>query len=315
MRADRLVATLLFLQAKGRATAAEVAAELEVSQRTARRDLEALAVAGVPVYSTAGKGGGWSLIGGARTDLTGLSATEARALMMVTGAAPSTTPALKAAVRKLVQALPETFRADAEAAVESTLVDPSRWGRTVTTDVEPPHLDALQRAVVEGKQVTLGYQTPNKAPSVRRVHPLGIVMKAQVWYLVCGTAQGDRTFRISRVTSVETSDDPVEKRQDFNLEDTWKELNANFASFGRTSVAVALAHPDIMKPLEGMLGHKIQVGAEQPDGRFIVNISGISDFMLAVDLAAFGGKVEVLSPPGVRSDLAVIGKELVDLYA
>ena len=92
MRADRLVATLLVLQARGRVTAAEVAAELEVSERTSRRDLEALAMAGIPVYSQQGRGGGWSLIGGARTDLTGLSAPEARALFLVAGPSSVATP-------------------------------------------------------------------------------------------------------------------------------------------------------------------------------------------------------------------------------
>ena len=91
MRADRLVATLLLLQARGRVTAAEVAKELEVSLRTARRDLEALSVAGIPVYSQTGRGGGWSLVGGARTDLSGLTAAEARALFLVAGPSAAVT--------------------------------------------------------------------------------------------------------------------------------------------------------------------------------------------------------------------------------
>src|SRR5215510_3831994 len=103
MRADRLVATLLLLQARGRVTAAEVAEELEVSVRTARRDLEALAMAGIPVYSQTGRGGGWSLVGGARTDLSGLTAAEAQALFLVAGPSAALTPEAKAALRKLVQ--------------------------------------------------------------------------------------------------------------------------------------------------------------------------------------------------------------------
>ena len=94
MRADRLVATLLFLQTRGRVTAAEVAAELEVSERTARRDLEALGTAGVPIYSRAGRNGGWQLLGGARTDLSGLNAAEARALFLVAGPSSAATPAV-----------------------------------------------------------------------------------------------------------------------------------------------------------------------------------------------------------------------------
>src|SRR5215831_11013962 len=154
MRADRLVATLLFLQSRGRVTAEEVAAELEVSVKTARRDLEALAIAGIPVYSQPGRGGGWSLIGGARTDLTGLTAAEARTLFLIAGPSSAITPEAKAALRKLVHALPETFRAEAEKAASAIVLDPARWGGKAP--LPPPHLEALQEAVIEGRQIRLG---------------------------------------------------------------------------------------------------------------------------------------------------------------
>ncbi|WP_143265471.1 helix-turn-helix transcriptional regulator, partial [Amycolatopsis lexingtonensis] len=115
MRADRLMAILLLLQQREQLTAADAARELEVSERTARRDFDALAMAGVPVYSIQGRGGGWRLVGGARTDLSGLTAGEARALFLVAGPASAATPAVKAALRKLVRALPEPFRVQAEA--------------------------------------------------------------------------------------------------------------------------------------------------------------------------------------------------------
>jgi predicted DNA-binding transcriptional regulator YafY len=123
MRADRLVATLLLMQARGRVTAAELAGELEVSVATARRDLEALSAAGVPVYPQPGRGGGWSLLGGARTDLTGLTAAEAQALFALAGPGAAIVPEVRSALRKLVQALPGTFRADAEAAAEAVVID------------------------------------------------------------------------------------------------------------------------------------------------------------------------------------------------
>src|SRR6266436_1226970 len=125
VRADRLVAVLMLLQTRGRVTAAEVAAELEISERTARRDLDALAMAGLPVYSQPGRNGGWELLGGARTDLSGLNAAEARALFLVAGPSSTATPEVKAALRKLVRALPETFRSQAEAASEAVVVDPT----------------------------------------------------------------------------------------------------------------------------------------------------------------------------------------------
>ena len=125
MRADRLVATLLTLQARGRVTAAQLAEELEVSVATARRDLEALSAAGIPVYPQVGRAGGWQLLGGARTDLSGLSAVEARALFLLVGPAASVDPDAKAALRKLVRALPETFRDDAQAAADAVVIDSS----------------------------------------------------------------------------------------------------------------------------------------------------------------------------------------------
>ncbi|MGH3545431.1 MAG: helix-turn-helix transcriptional regulator, partial [Mycobacteriales bacterium] len=128
MRADRLVATLLLMQARGRVTASELADEFEVSVATSRHDLEALSAAGIPVYPQPGRGGGWSLLGGARTDLSGLTATEAQALFLLVGPAASTAPKVKSALRKLVRALPDTFRTDAEAAVNAVVIDPARWG-------------------------------------------------------------------------------------------------------------------------------------------------------------------------------------------
>ena len=126
MRADRLVALLLLLQRRGKVTAAEVADELEISERTARRDLDALAMAGLPVYSIQGRGGGWQMLGGGRTDLSGLSADEARALFLVAGP-QAASPELRAALRKLVRALPEPMRDRAEAAADAVVVDPRGW--------------------------------------------------------------------------------------------------------------------------------------------------------------------------------------------
>src|SRR6266550_5988503 len=149
MRADRLVATLLLMQSRGRVTATELASELEVSVATARRDLEALSAAGIPVYPQPGRGGGWSLVGGARTDLSGLSATEAQALFLLVGPAAVSDEA-KAALRKLVRALPQTFRADAEAAASATVIDPTRWGERDRR--RPEMVDLLQAAVIRRRK-------------------------------------------------------------------------------------------------------------------------------------------------------------------
>ena len=130
MRADRLVAILMLLQTRGRVTAADVAAELEISERTARRDLDALAMSGVPVYSVQGRNGGWRLAGGGRTDLSGLTAAEARALFLVAGPSSAATPELRAALRKLVRALPEPMRDSAQTASSAVVIEPHGWDQS-----------------------------------------------------------------------------------------------------------------------------------------------------------------------------------------
>ena len=142
MRADRLVATLLVLQASGAASRPRSWPELEISERTARRDLEALAMAGVPVYSQPGRGGGWELVGGASTDLSGLTADEARALFLLAGPSAAT-PEVRAALRKLIQALPATFRAHARGRRERHRARSGRLGPRRAP--LPDHLEALQR--------------------------------------------------------------------------------------------------------------------------------------------------------------------------
>ena len=148
MRADRLVAILMLLQTRGRVTAAEVADELEVSERTARRDLEALGIAGLPIYSVQGRGGGWRLLGGGRTDLSGLTAAEARALFLVAGPS-SASPEVRAALRKLVRALPEPFRRGRGGGVCRSC---GRRGRLGRAQPRPPPAPPSRRGAAGGSR-------------------------------------------------------------------------------------------------------------------------------------------------------------------
>jgi predicted DNA-binding transcriptional regulator YafY len=312
MRADRLVATLLFLQSRGRVTASEVAEELEVSVRTARRDLEALSIAGIPVYSQAGRGGGWSLVGGARTDLSGLTATEARTLFLVAGPSSAITPEAKAALRKLVQALPETFRAEAEKAASAIVLDPAGWGRTAPPP--PPHLEALQQAVIEGMQVRLGYTDRNRAVSERLVHPLGLVAKGSVWYLVADTDGGLRTFRLWRVSSVEVTDDPVRQPPGFDLTETWQAMVRDMDERRGSRRVRALADPDIVGWLRGHFSNRIEVGEPVADGRIAVDLGFGDTHDPATDLIGYGAHLEVLEPEDVRAQIAATAAAMVKRY-
>ncbi len=313
MRADRLVATLLFLQARGRVTATEVAAELEVSVKTARRDLEALSIAGIPVYSQPGRGGGWTLVGGARTDLSGLTAAEARTLFLVAGPSSAVTPEAKAALRKLVRALPETFRAEAEKAASAIVLDPAGWGGTRPST--PPHLEALQHAVIEGVQVRLGYTDATGASTERVVHPLGLVSKGTTWYLVADTAAGRRTFRVWRVRSVELTGDPVVRPADFDLQQAWEEIVTTLDERRGLRHVVALADPSLVRWLRVHFGTRLTAAPPGDDGRVPVDIGfPPSHDDPARELAGYAAGIEVLEPEEVRSRLAEIGEALVTTY-
>jgi predicted DNA-binding transcriptional regulator YafY len=314
MRTDRLVAILLLLQRRERVTAGEVARELEISERTARRDLDALAMAGVPVYSMQGRGGGWRLVGGARTDLSGLTASEARDLFLAAGPASAAVPNVKAAMRKLVHALPEPFREQAEAAASSLVVDPQRWGSSRVEHRPPRFLDDLQDAVIHSVQVRIGYVDSKGAETERTVHPLGIVAKGPRWYLVSNTEAGRRTFRIDRVSSVELTDDPVQRPEDFDLAESWREIGDEVER-RRTPLEIeAVCAPAGLGKLRMVLGDRLEVGGSTTDGRIEVVIRGHSEYALAGELAGLIEWFEVTGPPGVRDHLASIGNALAKQY-
>ncbi len=308
MRADRLVAILLLLQRRGQVTAAEVAAELEVSVRTARRDLEALSMAGVPVYSERGRGGGWRLLGSGKTDLSGLNAAEARALFLVAGTAAEVTPQVRAALRKLVRALPESMRTEAETASTSVIVDPGDWGRTPRPPRRPDHLDELQAATAAQAQVRLGYRDRDGATTERVVDPLGLAQKGRAWYLVGGTDKGQRTFRIARVISVERTGRSVTRPPDFDLAESWRGVVERVDQLRSPVGLDLLVREPHVQTLRWMFDDQAIVGEATADGRMQVRIRGRDVEVLAAQVAGFGRDVEVVDPPEARRFLRVPGR-------
>ncbi|QJY48723.1 helix-turn-helix transcriptional regulator [Pseudonocardia broussonetiae] len=314
MRADRLVATLLLLQARGRVTAGQVATELEVSVATARRDLEALSTAGIPVYPQPGRGGGWSLLGGARTDLTGLSAPEARALFRLLGpaASPGGAPEARSALRKLTRALPAVFREEAAATAGSVVVDAAAWG--ARDDDRPPLVDLLQGAVVRRRRVRLRYAGRTREPTERLVDPWGLVDKDGRWYLVAGTDAGQRTFRVDRVLDADVSDLAAARPEGFALERAWErvvdEVEARRGRLTATLVVEARSVP----VLRAQFGRHCDAGPPGPDRRCEVRVGAPTALDIARTLAGWGAAVQVLDPPQVRAELARIGAELAAAY-
>lgn len=310
------MATLLILQARGRVTARQLADELEVSEKTARRDLEALGMAGLPVYSQSGRNGGWQLLGGASTDLTGLTADEARNLFLAAGASMPLDADTRGVLRKLLRALPETFRADAEVAAQAVVVDPTAWGSS-SPPPPPEHLADVQRAVVERRRIRLGYVDRTRTATERMVDPLGLVSKGSVWYLVADTEHGRRTFRLNRMRSVELTDERTERPRDFDLRAAWQDVVANVGERRLSVRATVRIDPSYVPGLRGQFGDDMmlaEVDGRAVDGRAEVIIGGPSAHRIAQHLAGWGGVIEVVEPPEVRQHLARIARELLQRY-
>ena len=330
MRADRLVAIVLLLQVHGRMTAADIAERLETSERTIRRDLDALCVAGVPVYPQRGRGGGWALLGGHRIDLTGLTADEAQALLLATDPGtgtlgPGFAEGLAAARRKVLAALPEGLRDRVDAAAGAVLVDRTRWGRGAVPGgpgaVE--HLAALRRAVLAAHQVVIVYEPPGRPAEERRVHPLGLVCKREVWYLVATAPAGLRTYRLSRMREVVVTEDPVVHPDGFDLAEAWAGIQRSLSERMPAAVPVeALVAPSAVRRLRATVGswwtvEELTPGelpAEEGDDRLAVRIRFPTVGAAAAELAGFGDQVEVRSPPEVRAELADRGRRLLARY-
>jgi predicted DNA-binding transcriptional regulator YafY len=313
MRADRLVATLLLMQARGRVTAAALAEELEVSVATTRRDLWALSAAGVPVYPQAGRGGGWHLVGGARTDLSGLSAAEAQALFLLVGPAAALSDEAKGALRKLVQALPATFRADAEAAASATMVDPTRWGELDRS--RPEAVEVLQTAVVRRQRVRLTYTNGKRQQSERLVDPWGLVDKDEIWYLIAGTARGRRTFRVDRILAAEPTAEVFERPEGFALASAWEEVVGEVEHQRARTWATVVVPARYVPILRDHFGRHCRTVSYLPDGYARVRLAAPTPLDIARNLAGWGETVQVEGPPAVRAELGRIGAELAAAYA
>src|SRR6266480_1642746 len=226
VRASRLVNVLLLLQTRSRMTAGELAEELEVSVRTIYRDVDALAEAGVPIYAERGPHGGVRLVDGYRTRLTGLTAEEAEAVFLSGVPGPAAELGLgtvvAAARLKVLAALPPELRNRASRLVERFHLDATGWFR----ESEPvPHLATLPEAVWETRRVEISYDRGDRSVG-RTLEPLGLVIKAGVWYLVAISEGQFRTYRVSRVLEARLLDDQFSRPDDFDLSGFWTESSA-----------------------------------------------------------------------------------------
>ncbi|MCB5163809.1 WYL domain-containing protein [Streptomyces bambusae] len=251
MRADRLVSLVLLLRQHGRLSAAALARELEVSTRTVLRDIEALSAAGVPVYAERGRHGGFALLPGFQTELTGLNHDEALALLVAgsrRGAqAFGLGSALASAMLKVVDALPESYRATAADAAERLLVDPETdflARRLVTDDVPDAVLTEVRGAVLAGRKLRIHYAAVDQAPQWRTVDPIGLVTVREQGYLLATRAGTDRTYRLSRIRAAQSLAEPAERPDRVDLDRLWQDRSARFRTGGeQVTVRLRLLDP------------------------------------------------------------------------
>ncbi len=319
MRASRLVSLLLLLQSRGRLTAAELGTELEVSERTIHRDVEALAAAGVPIYAERGPYGGIRLVDGYRTRLTGMTAGEAEALFLAGVPGPAAELGLgtvvAAARLKVLAALPPELRTRASRLVERFHLDAVGWYQ----GSEPvPLLAAVSEAVWASEQVSVDYRRDRVV--TRLLEPLGLVLKAGVWYVVAQYEGQIRTYRVSRFDRVEATGERFERPAGFDLAGYWAESTAAYErETPRTAVCVRVRTGRLGR-LRDVVGHRVMDEAEPAPGD---ELTGWTRLNLRLDwpdeiagrLLSLGPDLEVLEPASVRAEIEALAGGVVGRYA
>jgi predicted DNA-binding transcriptional regulator YafY len=240
MRADRLISILLLLQIHRRLTSHELATRLEVSERTIHRDMEALSIAGIPVFSERGTGGGWSLVEGYRSNLTGLSEAEVQALFLSRPAGLlndlGLDKASEAGMIKLQASLPLPHQREASVAQERIHIDLTGWNNTKEA---VPMLPTLLEAVWHERKLVITYNRGECDAVERVLAPLGLVAKGSAWYLVAGIEDTIRSYRVSRVQSAEMLEERCERPAGFDLAAYWKQSAVEFKNqFPRYEVTI-----------------------------------------------------------------------------
>lgn len=324
MRASRLVSALMLLQARRTMSARELADELEVSVRTVYRDMESLQLAGVPIYADTGRTGGYRLIEGYRTRLTGLTHDEAQALFL-TGLPQAADQlglgaVLASAERKLQAALPTELRQRAGEVRDRFHLDAPSW---YAERDEPPCLAEVAAAVWKQHRITVLYRRWKEPELVRRtLEPLGMVLKAGRWYVVARSADGGppRTYRVGQVRSVEGTGDPFERPPEFELAQYWRAQLEGFQQRliqGTATVRLSPAGLERSRDVwSDAASASVTATATEPDrdGWITAGLPIESLTHAETEMLKLGAQVEVLEPPALRERLTRTAADLAARY-
>nr|BFE61250.1 WYL domain-containing protein [Dactylosporangium thailandense] len=323
VRASRLLSLLLLLQNRGRMSAAQLAAELGVTARTVYRDVEALAAAGVPIYAEQGPTGGYQLMDGYRTRLTGLTADEAESLFLTGMPQPAAELGLGAQVAaaelKLMAALPTPYREASRRIRQRFHLDAPGWYR------EPdavPHLLAVAEALWQDQVIEVRYRRWAPRPGVvgRRLHPLGLVLKAGVWYLIAAGSGEPRTYRVSAIVELRQLPELFTRPDGFDLITFWHAHVERYERAETAEVAVVrlspagiAALPDILGPRAGRLAARTLTPAD-PAGWRRVTIPLENVDHAAASLLRLGADAQALAPPELVARITTTLRAMTRLY-
>ncbi|MDC0766502.1 helix-turn-helix transcriptional regulator [Streptomyces sp. HD] len=313
MKSSRLVSILLLLQTRGRLTAAQLAAELEVSVRTIYRDVEALGTAGIPLYGDAGHAGGYRLLDGYRTRLTGLTTDEAEALFLAGVPGPAAElglgSVLAAAQLKVRAALPAELRTHADRISGRFHLDAPGW---YADSDETPHLPAVADAVWNGRVLRVLYRRWREPTDVeRRLEPYGLVLKAGRWYVVAGP--GPRTYRVDQILRLAVTDEEFTRPDDFDLAGYWAAYQRDFHDRLRPAEALVRLAPGVR--LAGPMGAAVRAdGRKDDDGWTLATVPIESVDHAHGEFLRLGTDIEVLRPAALRERIAATVRELANRY-
>ncbi len=319
MRADRLVALLMLLQARGRMTAQALAAELEVSERTIYRDIDALSLAGVPIYGAPGPEGGYALLDAYRSTLTGLSEPETRALLMLSAPGPLADLGLgqdlRRALSKLAAALPDVRRAEEERMRRRFYLDFTWWEHDDAAAA--PHLRTVHQAVLAACRLHITYAGLS-APAIHRlVEPYGLVAKAGDWYLVFGQQGRIRVRRVAALLDARLDEETFTLPADFDLAAFWAEWRRARAADRRgywVTLRVSPASLGVLRARLGRVADRPSAAPDAGDGWRTVDLAFASLEDARDRLLGFGRGVEVVAPRALRCSVADFARQIAALY-
>jgi predicted DNA-binding transcriptional regulator YafY len=320
MRASRLLSIMMMLQTRGRMSAEALAAELEVSVRTIYRDIDQLSASGVPVYADIGRNGGFALLDGWRTRLTGLTAPEAQALFLSGLPGPAAELGLGDQVAraelKLLATLPSDWQQEAKRISSRFHLDPAGW-------FQPGHVHAHLKAVADAvwgeRRLSVRYESWTRVTD-RLLEPYGLVLKGGIWYVVAGSDGEVRTFRLSSIKALLALEETFTRPRDFDLPAYWAEATEKFENDIYVGVAKVRATEKGISRLR-VISDTVKRAIEAAE--IVPGADGWAELTIPIEeigwatreMTKAGAEVEVLAPPELRAAVADVARRTAALYS